>query len=91
MDVPLRAGEYFSFDDGWIVNGTPADCVKLAINCLLKEKTDLIIAGINRGPNLGIDVFTLVQYQELWKGTILGFLLLLFQLQVLRTEIRLCS
>ena len=39
MDVPLRAENTSLFDgQGWMVNGTPADCVKLAINCLLKEK-----------------------------------------------------
>ncbi|TCL60251.1 5'-nucleotidase /3'-nucleotidase /exopolyphosphatase [Hydrogenispora ethanolica] len=41
----------------WLVNGTPADCVKLAIECILKTTPpDLVIAGINRGPNLGNDV-----------------------------------
>ena len=39
------------------VDGTPADCVRLALNCLVKEKIDLVVAGINHGPNLGFDVF----------------------------------
>ena len=39
------------------VNGTPADCVKVAINLILKEKPDLIISGINKGFNLGTDIF----------------------------------
>jgi 5'-nucleotidase len=51
---PLRAkkiGERIT-----MVNGTPTDCVILAINTLLEEKPDLIISGINHGPNIGDDV-----------------------------------
>ena len=41
----------------WIgVDGTPTDCVKLALEALLPEKPDYLISGINRGPNLGTDV-----------------------------------
>jgi len=43
--------------DQWIVDGTPTDCVNLAILKLLKEeRPDLIVSGINFGPNLGDDV-----------------------------------
>jgi 5'-nucleotidase len=74
MDVPLRAENVSLFEGhGWMVNGTPADCVKLAVNCLLKEEPDLIIAGINRGPNLGIDVFYSGTVSGAMEGTILGF------------------
>ncbi len=38
------------------VNGTPADCVKLALNSLLKIPPDLIVSGINRGSNAGRNV-----------------------------------
>jgi len=40
----------------WYVNGTPADCVKLAVESLLPGKPDLVVSGINRGANLGTDV-----------------------------------
>lgn len=40
----------------WAVGGTPADCVKLALDALLSEPMDLVCTGINRGPNLGTDV-----------------------------------
>ena len=40
----------------WHINGTPADCVKIAINSLLGFKPDLVVSGINSGPNLGSDV-----------------------------------
>lgn len=41
---------------GYSVNGMPADCIKIAISCLLKKKPDLVVSGINLGSNLGIDV-----------------------------------
>ena len=39
------------------VQGTPTDCVHLAITGLLKEKPDMVVSGINAGGNLGDDVF----------------------------------
>lgn len=60
MHRPLRAEEVKFYHDtrlrGWSVNGTPSDCVKLAIEYLLPQKPDLVISGINRGSNLGTDV-----------------------------------
>lgn len=42
---------------GKAVNGTPADCVKLGLEAIHKDTNiDLVISGINRGPNLGTDV-----------------------------------
>ena len=41
----------------YATSGTPADCVKLALSGLLPEKPALVVSGINRGPNLGRDVF----------------------------------
>lgn len=41
----------------WAVNGTPADCVKMAINVILQERPDLVISGINAGLNLGKDIY----------------------------------
>ncbi len=74
MDVPLRAEKAPTFNGkAWVVNGTPADCVKLAINCLLKDKPDLVIAGINRGPNLGNDIFYSGTVSGAMEGMILGF------------------
>jgi 5'-nucleotidase len=40
----------------WKVDGTPADCVKIAFDALLDFTPDVIISGINKGPNLGSDV-----------------------------------
>lgn len=40
----------------YICNGTPVDCVKLAMNQILTRKPDLIVSGINHGSNAGISV-----------------------------------
>lgn len=59
MHRPLRAREvkYSSPKSaGWSVDGTPADCVKLAVEELLADPPDLVVAGINLGANLGTDV-----------------------------------
>lgn len=40
----------------WETTGTPSDCIKIGLSCILEEKPDLIISGINYGPNLGSDV-----------------------------------
>lgn len=38
------------------VNGTPTDCMLLAVHELLKKRPDVVVSGINLGPNLGNDV-----------------------------------
>jgi 5'-nucleotidase len=40
----------------YAVDGTPTDCVILAVHYLLPVRPDLVISGINRGPNLGRDI-----------------------------------
>ncbi len=57
MNQPLRATPVGNNQFQWLVNGTPADCVKLALEYLIKGHIpDLIISGINHGPNLGNDI-----------------------------------
>lgn len=54
LHQPIRVDE---IEEGfYITDGTPADCVTLGVNALLKEPLALIISGINSGPNLGDDV-----------------------------------
>jgi len=54
LERPLRADEV---RDGWFaVDGTPADCINLALNGLLAERPWLVVSGINRGANLGDDI-----------------------------------
>jgi len=56
----------------WAVNGTPADCVKLAVESLLPDKPDLVVSGINRGANLGTDVLYSGTVSAAIEGVILG-------------------
>ena len=41
----------------WAIDGTPADCVIVALHKLLPEKVDLVISGINHGANLGENAY----------------------------------
>lgn len=41
----------------WALSGTPADCVYMGIRWVLKTKPDLIVSGINRGVNVGNDIY----------------------------------
>lgn len=57
--TPLMAREVFDDDSnrrGWAVEGSPADCVKLAIAELCPSRPDLVVSGINSGQNAGINV-----------------------------------
>jgi len=47
-----RDGNFF----GYAVNGTPADCIKLGIQCILNHKPDIVISGINLGPNTATNI-----------------------------------
>jgi 5'-nucleotidase len=55
LKTPLRAERVE--DRVHAVDGTPADCVNLALVKLLPRRPDLVVSGINRGANLGEDVF----------------------------------
>lgn len=52
---------------GQAVDGTPADCVKLALTTLLRDAPDLVVAGLNNGGNLGTDVFIPARWAPLLK------------------------
>lgn len=60
MHEPLRIEKVtiseYNIEQCWKVNGTPSDCVKLAIEILSEDKPDLVLSGINKGANLGTDV-----------------------------------
>lgn len=64
----FRDGAFF----GFAVGGTPADCVKLAVCALLDHRPDLVISGINLGPNAGISVIYSGTVSAATEGTILG-------------------
>lgn len=63
-----KEGKFF----GYAVDGTPADCVKLAIRNLMKKKPDLVISGINHGSNTAISVIYSGTVSAATEGTILG-------------------
>lgn len=70
LDVPLRASRT---ERGFIrVDGTPTDCVHLAITGLLETEPDLVVAGINHGPNLGDDVIYSGTVAAATEGRFLG-------------------
>ena len=54
LDVPLRVFE--SDENCYYVVGTPTDCVHLAVSGLFDFEFDMVVSGVNDGPNLGDDV-----------------------------------
>lgn len=54
MNRPLFVKE--NGPDSFAVDGTPTDCVVIGIHKILKTKPDLLVSGINAGPNLGDDI-----------------------------------
>ncbi len=56
----------------WIVGGTPVDCVKLALSRLVNRKIDVVVSGVNHGPNLGTDVLYSGTVSAAAEGVILG-------------------
>ncbi|NCF27874.1 MAG: 5'/3'-nucleotidase SurE [Gammaproteobacteria bacterium] len=60
-------------DNGFIyVDGTPTDCVHLAITGLLQEEPDIVVSGINAGANLGDDVIYSGTVAAAMEGRFLG-------------------
>ncbi|MDD2767641.1 MAG: 5'/3'-nucleotidase SurE [Methylococcus sp.] len=70
LERPLRASEA---ENGFIrVDGTPTDCVHLAITGLLDNEPDMVFAGINHGANLGDDVIYSGTVAAATEGRFLG-------------------
>jgi len=74
ISFPLRVekfnknGEFF----GYAVSGTPADCVKIAVKEIFQNKPDMVISGINQGPNTGTHIIYSGTVSAATEGTILG-------------------
>jgi len=74
LTSPLRVqtvqknGEFF----GYGVTGTPADCVKIAVQELLTRVPDFILSGINRGANVGVNVLYSGTVSAATEGAFLG-------------------
>jgi 5'-nucleotidase len=56
----------------YFVNGTPTDCVHLAVTGLLKELPDIVISGINHGANMGDDTIYSGTVAAATEGFLLG-------------------
>jgi len=70
LEMPLRAQKS---ENGYIrVDGTPTDCVHLAITGLLEDEPDMVFAGINHGSNLGDDVLYSGTVAAATEGRFLG-------------------
>jgi 5'-nucleotidase len=67
---PLRARR--STDGAWVVDGTPTDCVILAVNELLGHTPDVCVSGINHGPNMGEDVLYSGTVAAAMEATVIG-------------------
>jgi 5'-nucleotidase len=67
---PLRIHRHG--EDAMSVDGTPTDCVLLAVNGLLPQRPDLVVSGINHGPNLGGDVTYSGTVAAAFEGAMLG-------------------
>jgi 5'-nucleotidase len=68
MHEVSRKGKFF----GYAVEGTPADCVKLAFDDVLTVKPDLVISGINHGANLASNVIYSGTVSAATEGAMLG-------------------
>jgi 5'-nucleotidase len=70
LDRPLTVRE--ARDRVFFVNGTPTDCVHLAVTGLLAELPDLVISGINHGANMGDDTIYSGTVAAATEGFLLG-------------------
>jgi 5'-nucleotidase len=74
MNYPLRVkkfvknGKFF----GYAVEGTPADCVKIAVRTILQTLPDILVSGINHGSNTAINIIYSGTVSAATEGTILG-------------------
>jgi len=70
LDLPVRPRVA---DNGFVyLDGTPTDCVHLAISGLLEQEPDIVVSGVNAGPNLGDDVIYSGTVAAAMEGRFLG-------------------
>jgi len=77
LHTPLRVEELDPINGAkrtWVTTGTPGDCVKIGISAILTpdEMPDLVISGINHGPNLGADILYSGTVSCAMEGAMLG-------------------
>lgn len=77
MHTPLRVEEveaYHGVKRAWVTTGTPGDCIKIGVSAILgkDEQPDLVVSGINHGPNLGADILYSGTVSCAMEGAMLG-------------------
>ena len=70
--IAVRRVDHPGLGSIYTVEGTPADCVRLAVIELLDDRPDLVVAGINQGANAGVDTFYSGTIGGAREGAILG-------------------
>ena len=78
LHSPIRVEELepqYGVKRAWVTNGTPGDCVKIGICALLKQEElpDIVISGINHGPNLGTDILYSGTVSCAMEGAMMGY------------------
>ncbi len=74
LSTPLRVKNVMKNNAfyGYAVSGTPADCVKIALQELLKRPPDIILSGINLGANVGVDIIYSGTVSAATEGAFMG-------------------
>ena len=74
LSKPLRVKKVIknSAFYGYAVSGTPADCVKIALQELLETPPDVILSGINQGANVGVDILYSGTVSAATEGAFMG-------------------
>jgi 5'-nucleotidase len=70
LDRPLQLKE--AHNGFYYVNGTPTDCVHLAVTGMLDHESDMVLSGINWGPNMGDDTIYSGTVAAAMEGYLLG-------------------
>ena len=77
LSSPLRVQKVkfpVEVKNAFSISGMPADCVKVALSNLVDQKPDLVVSGINRGPNMCVDVFYSGTVAAAFEGAFKGIL-----------------
>ncbi len=74
MNYPLRVKKFYKNGKffGYAVEGTPADCVKIAVRTIVTSPPDILVSGINHGSNTAINIIYSGTVSAATEGTILG-------------------
>ena len=67
---PLRVKR--ATDGAHVVDGTPTDCVIVAVGELMEDRPDVVLSGVNHGPNMGEDVLYSGTVAAAMEATVLG-------------------